>query len=195
MSRSCWRRTVNTDFEENTQRIFNRKREKLYIPITVFCISSSCDSPRDLLYLDDFPTQLLDLVLIFHFHSLSWRFVMSFVWTSHSDGFSPMISGGIWEPENGEIMMEQSFLGFFWTLTEVESSDFLEGGVCHWGMWGTPLLWDTWQAGGFWGLHRDQQTRDCFLFSEGLCGERENSGFSCLFPLDTDCITCPQINS
>lgn len=36
-----------------------------------------------------------------------------------------MISGGIWELENAEIMMEQSFLGFFWPLTEVENGDFL----------------------------------------------------------------------
>lgn len=28
-----------------------------------------------------------------------------------------------------------------------------------------------------------------------LCGERENFGFSCLFPLDTVCVTCPQISS
>lgn len=36
---------------------------------------------------------------------------MSFVWTSHSPGLSLMISGEIWELEDGEIVMEQSFMG------------------------------------------------------------------------------------
>lgn len=103
-TRGC-QRTLDIDFEENTQRIFNRKREKLCIPITVFCISYYHDSSWDLLCLDDIPTQLLDLVLTFYFY---WKFVMTFVWTSHSPRLSPMISGEIWALEDGEIMMEQT---------------------------------------------------------------------------------------
>lgn len=103
VSRSCWRGRVSTDLEKKKIQgeYFNRKREKLYIPFTVFCILCSRGTPRDLLL-----SRWLSILAPwscpnFCSHPLTQRCVMSFVWASYSCRLSPMISRGIWELDSG----------------------------------------------------------------------------------------------
>lgn len=67
---------------------------------------------------------------------------------------------------------------------------------CHWWSDDQPIgQTGVWQTGGLLEGHIESANWRMLSILGMLCGERENSGFSCLFPLDAVSITCLQISS
>lgn len=67
---------------------------------------------------------------------------------------------------------------------------------CHWWSDDQPIgQTGVLQTDGLLEDHMESANQRVLSILWMLCGERENSGFSCLFPLDAVSITCPQISS